>query len=257
METVFIRKRKRVVKMKKWFSLLLVVSLILAACGSAAAEEPQVWYQCGPYRYILLEDGAAKIEKYSGEEATVIIPAELDGKKVTAVGENAFVPENPWDTTSWQGPQSVVIPEGVTKIENGAFSYCGNLKSVTIPESVVSIGDLVLFYSGGTAGLSLTIPDGLVYLGSCTHPDFSDEQIRKLENHPCLEVKDGMLFSKQDSRLICCLFPDQVTHADIPEGTRIIGDYAFAYSNLESVTIPDTVTAIGSLCVLFFCAAAH
>ena len=29
------------------------------------------------------------------------------------------------------------------------------------------------------------------------------------------------------------------------EGTRIIGDYAFAFSKLETVSIPDTVTAIG------------
>lgn len=35
--------------------------------------------------------------------------------------------------------EKVVIPEGVVEIRDGAFSSCGNLKKVTIPESLTDL----------------------------------------------------------------------------------------------------------------------
>ena len=34
-----------------------------------------------------------------------------------------------------------IIPQGVTKIESGAFRGCANLTSIVIPDSVTTIGD--------------------------------------------------------------------------------------------------------------------
>ena len=38
-----------------------------------------------------------------------------------------------------------IIPNSVTKIRNGAFSYCDSLQSITIPNSVTKIGDNAFF----------------------------------------------------------------------------------------------------------------
>ena len=39
----------------------------------------------------------------------------------------------------------LVIPDGVTTIDNYAFYYCSSLSSVTIPEGVTSIGDYAFY----------------------------------------------------------------------------------------------------------------
>ena len=44
----------------------------------------------------------------------------------------------PWDG---RRVKSAVIAEGVTSIGDSAFSYCTSLTSVTIPDSVTSIGE--------------------------------------------------------------------------------------------------------------------
>ena len=54
----------------------------------------------------------------------MVIPGEINGYPVTAIGRSAFS-ENTSIT-------SVVIGEGVTSIEYSAFSYCSSLK-LTVP----------------------------------------------------------------------------------------------------------------------------
>ena len=89
------------------------------------------------------------IGDFSG--ANMIIPANIDGYKVTSIGENAFKKCN--------GLQNVVIPDGVTKINNYAFTNCENLKSVEIPASISFIGSFA--FNGCKALKSFVIPDGI------------------------------------------------------------------------------------------------
>ncbi|MDY4882432.1 MAG: leucine-rich repeat domain-containing protein, partial [Muribaculaceae bacterium] len=60
------------------------------------------------------------ISLYSG---TIEIPAELDGKKVVAIGYNAF---------AGSSIQKVTIPTGVKKIGAGAFFNCQSLYELTL-----------------------------------------------------------------------------------------------------------------------------
>ena len=53
----------------------------------------------------------------------------------------------------------IVIPDGVEKISDYAFSGCYSLKSITIPDGVTSIGFSA--FSGCTSLTSITIPDGV------------------------------------------------------------------------------------------------
>ncbi len=79
----------------------------ICAC---AEEESQETYVSGDYVYCLLEDGTAEITRYYGNEKELSIPEQLDGNTITSIG-------------------------------NSALFCCGKLTSVSIPDSVTSIGD--------------------------------------------------------------------------------------------------------------------
>ena len=107
------------------------------------------------------------------------------------------------------GITSITIPDSVTSIGYGAFSGCENLENITVPDSVTNIG-CDAFYD---TPWYYNQPDGLVYAGKVAYK-------YKGSCPACVEIK---------------------------EGTVGIADFAFSdCSDLEDVTIPDTVTSIGS-----------
>ena len=83
------------------------------------------------------------------------IPSEIDGYKVTGIGDLAFF--NCGHITG------VTIPEGVTIIGHRAFAGCNSLKSITIPTSVRWIG-MWAFY-GCENLLSVVIPESVISIG--------------------------------------------------------------------------------------------
>lgn len=79
------------------------------------------------------EDGTVTISRYIGTETDIVIPSQIGGKTVSAIG-------NVMGTTgAFEGCTSitaVVIPDGVTEIQDNAFYGCTSLETVTIPSSV-------------------------------------------------------------------------------------------------------------------------
>lgn len=82
------------------------------------------------------EGNKITIMRYKGSGGAVVIPATINGKRVTKIGNGAF------DTGINDNIKSVIIPNGVTEIGQRAFRFCHGLTSITIPKSVTSIGDL-------------------------------------------------------------------------------------------------------------------
>lgn len=89
----------------------------------------------GDYEYAVQEDGTVKILRYRGTGGDVVIPSQLGGRPVTAIGysDDGFVTGA---FAECETLTSVVIPEGVREIQDNAFQSCHNLKMVTIPATV-------------------------------------------------------------------------------------------------------------------------
>ncbi len=75
-----------------------------------------------------LDDGTVRIDGYKGNINDVVIPEEIEGKRVTAIGKDAFI--------CISSVTSIKIPDSVTKIGSGAFNFCCSLTSITIPDGV-------------------------------------------------------------------------------------------------------------------------
>jgi len=100
--------------------IITTVLLLMALCGTAFAQSAS--------DFTVNANGV--ITKYIGFDTVVVIPATIGGRKITAIGDEAF---RKADITS------VTIPEGVTSIGNSAF-LDNKLTSIAIPNSVTSIG---------------------------------------------------------------------------------------------------------------------
>ncbi len=105
--------------------------------------------------------------------------------------------------------QSLTIPNSVTTIGHNTFSGCSSLAEITIPESITSIGANA--FSGCTSIQSLTIPESITSIGANA---FSG----------CTSIQS----------------------LTIPNSITTIGDYAFSgCSSLTAITIPESITSIG------------
>lgn len=69
----------------------------------------------GDYDYIDVDEGVC-IVKYSGTGGDVVIPATIAGEQVVEIGDYAF--------SHFDNIISLVVPDGVEKIGEGAFFDC-------------------------------------------------------------------------------------------------------------------------------------
>jgi len=78
------------------------------------------------------EDNTVIILSYLGNDSIVFVPEELEGRTVSAIGEEAF--------SGIPGIEQVILPDGIVEIGEEAFSYCPKLQYVFMAQGVKTIG---------------------------------------------------------------------------------------------------------------------
>ncbi|MDE6030992.1 MAG: leucine-rich repeat protein [Oscillospiraceae bacterium] len=226
---------------------VIAFGTLTAAAGAEELRsiEAETYYKFGesfsdgPLRYTEQRDGTLSVFA----AYTSSLPFDLPGYPKTP---------DPATVTTLTIP-SEVNGKKVTEIKNGAFDIYKNLKSVTIPKTIKTIGQSA-FYN--TQISKITIPSSVIYIG-----------MHAFENTPLLTKQTGAL-KYADNWLIECdkaklsksveikkgtvgiaenLFAncEGITNVTIPSGVKYINEGAFANcSKLTSVTIPGSVKTV-------------
>ena len=106
------------------------------------------------FKYRDKSNGEAVIKEYTGDDPIVVIPNEIDGKKVVDFGK---IFTNDKDIVA------VKVGDNVEEIADGAFTNCDNLKYVILGKNVKKFNDNNV---GGKKLEALELNDGLEELGT-------------------------------------------------------------------------------------------
>ena len=129
---------------------------------------------------------------------------------------------------------SVSLPDGLTRIGEGAFHSCSSLTSITIPYSVTTIGEYAFYYCSSLT--DITIPNSVTNIG---YNAFSGTPW-------CNNQPDGVIYVGKVLYRYNGTMPANTSIA-VEEGIVSIAPSAFSgCSGLTSLTIPNSVTSIGS-----------
>ena len=211
--------------MKKILSYLTVVSLLLFSGGRALAQSVTI----DGIAYTL-EQGevAASVADSTIVAADILSSVAIQGTDypVTRIADFAF--------SGCGTLTSVVIPEGVTTIGNSAFVSCIQLSSVTLPEGLITIGTSA--FSGCSSLTSLVLPEGLTTIGEMAFAGCSS--LASVTLPSTVRTILRLAFSGCPS----------LTTVTIPEGVTTIAYGLFSgCPGLTTVTLPESVTTIEEL----------
>lgn len=202
-------------QIKKGISIIISILMLLSIFTTVPFTVGAV--TSGDYEYKLLGDNTICITRYSGSEADVIVPAQIDGYNVSTIGGGSFIPSNISKVF-----ESITIPNGVIRIDESAFIH-STVSKIYISESITDI------QPGAFRACSVA-------------------EIVVDSNNLTYTTENGVLFNKDKTVLVAYCNGNTATSYTVPNGVETIECYALGLSlNLEKIVIPNTVTNIEEL----------
>lgn len=140
--------------------------------------------------------------RYHGKSKIVIVPNGIKSLGASAFWNNNYIEE-------------VYLPDSLEKFGGDTFYYCKNLRKINIPKNVKLMGNNPF--------------------AACPNVEIINESKNYI-------LKDGMLYNKDMTRVICYLQTNKAEKFIIPDGIKYIGKHCFyGCNNLKEVVIPESV----------------
>lgn len=188
------------------------------------------------FAYSENDDGTVTITGGNIVTPKLEIPAELEGKKVSAIGMNAFTGNNVIT--------DLVIPEGVTTLNWYSFNTCRNLETVTLPDSLEFIDSWA--FERCSKLKTINVPANVTRInGGAFAQNSSMTSITCDPANKNYVSVNGVLFTKDMKELVA--YPGGIQDGyTVPATVNHIGDAAFYGAlGLDSVTILGNLDFIG------------
>ena len=142
-----------------------------------------------------------------------------------------------WGCTSLA---NINLPSGIVEIGSSAFSGCDSLSKIQLPNGIKKIDSYAFWWCESLS--SIDIPASVKELGDRAIFALNEISVDPQNRFYC--SKEGVLFSKDGSILICC--PRQKSGVyQVPEDTKCIECSAFSYcTKLDKVVFPSSLENI-------------
>ena len=178
---------------------------------SVTSLEAYSFFSCDSLERVFIPDSVTQIGDCAFYECSNLTKIPIP-KTIKSIGERVF--ENCEKLTS------IIIPDTVTSIEERAFYCCSEMTSIFIPASVSSIGNNAF--------------------GNCDKL----KEITVSDDNKYYTSKEGVLFDKSMSKLICYPEGKEGTSYTIPESVTSLEPYALQGSSLNTIQLPNKLTLI-------------
>jgi len=187
--------------------------------------------------YEVSNDGIT-ITGYTGTvTGEFVLPEEIDGINVVAIGDNAF---KSCDNISG----TLTIPDNITSIGKYAFANCNKIIEIRTGDGITVINPNA--FNMCDSLISVSLGKGVQEFYNAFNGCFNLKSIVVVEENILYKSIDNIVFSK-DGTVIkyspCARIGEEYI---VPEGVISIENYAFYDSdNLITVIFPDSLTKIG------------
>lgn len=188
------------------------------------------------FAYSENDDGTITITGGTIVTPKLEIPAEIDGKKVSAIGNSAFLFQS--------FITDLVIPEGVKSLDWYCFNTCENLETVTLPDSLEFIDSWA--FERCSKLKTINVPANVTRInGGAFAQNSSMTSITCDPANKNYVSVNGVLFTRDMKELVA--YPGGIQGGyTVPATVNHIGDAAFYGAlGLDSVTILGNLDFIG------------
>ncbi len=214
------------------------------------------FYRCSSLVGINLPDGLQSVGGGAFYDCTKLVNVYFGGTAADWLEiefkDSASVPTYNGADLYFNGNEKVTeltIPDGVTKITGGAFYKCSSLEKLTIPATVLEIGHYAFAYCNSLT--DITVENSNVVVGdgpflACL-VEIASIPASLIEHIGAKVLREVKITGGECIAASALLRRTALQKVEICSSVTSIGDAAFqGCTSLNEITLPDSLTAIGS-----------